>query len=178
MKHELAKVTLDQAQSLLGKETAEVNLRVLLPMLVYLRKLFTSVQSTHREISRFIAPEDYVLSITLEGFTPEDFNALNSLSNSMGAEFTAMLDEMAKKSPQMARPGVYTKEHPKFEAPRETKRPMELQDMADVLAEDKERMIDMAYIETATKLLEDLNVDYTADGDELPGADAERPGNQ
>ncbi len=76
---------------------------VLLPMLVYLRKFFSKIERTNRNApSRFIDPEDFEMAIALRGFTPEDFNGLMSLSNSMSAEMKEMLD--AQDTPQMSRP--------------------------------------------------------------------------
>lgn len=76
----------------------------LVPMLVYLRKFFKKIQSTNRNgISRFMQPEDFRLQIDLQGFTPEDFNGLMSLANTVGVELGELLDEAAERSPQMAR---------------------------------------------------------------------------
>jgi hypothetical protein len=87
-----------------GKKYAVVNADVLLPMLVYLRKFFKKIQQTNRNApSRFVDPEDFELAIGLRGFTPEDFNSLQSLANSMGHEVGELLDAQVDKTPQMRR---------------------------------------------------------------------------
>lgn len=85
-----------------GPPLALVRADVLLPMLVHLRKFFHSVQRTDRDRpSRFVSPDEFMMSITTRGFTPEDFNGLMSLANSMSAEMAEALD--AVRMPQMKR---------------------------------------------------------------------------
>lgn len=93
-------------------DLVSANAKVLLPMLVFLRKFFRSVKDTRVQggPSRFTPAEEVELLIGLQGFTPEDFNSLKSLANSMGADLEALLDEAAKNTPQMARPELRERE--------------------------------------------------------------------
>jgi hypothetical protein len=89
-----------------GPPLVLVRADVLAPLLVYLRKFKTSIQSASPSggPSRFQRPEDCELVIRTLGFTPEDFNGLTSLSNSMTHELEEHIDKLV--TPQMARPEV------------------------------------------------------------------------
>jgi len=87
-----------------GKPVVLVRADVMAPLLVFLRKFFQKIQSTNRNASsRFVDAEDFALSVVLRGFTPEDFNTLQSLSNSMTSEFSEILDALGANTPQMKR---------------------------------------------------------------------------
>lgn len=87
-----------------GPPLVTVRADTLIPMLVYVRKLFKCIETTNKNgMSRFMRPEDFNLSIYLKGFTPEDFNALQSLNNTVGTDLAALLDKAADNTPQMKR---------------------------------------------------------------------------
>lgn len=78
---------------------------ILAPLLVYMRKFFQCVQQHNANgMSRFMEPGDFQLNVALQGFTPEDWNAMMSLARSAGADLEEVLDRMAGNTPQMARP--------------------------------------------------------------------------
>lgn len=95
-----------------GKPTVvSMNADALIPMLAYLRKFFKCIKETYRPDgpSRFSDPRDFRMSISTQGFTPEDFNSLQSLANSVGGDVKRYLDAAdALQSPQMARTDLKT----------------------------------------------------------------------
>lgn len=99
-----------------------VRVELLIPLILYARKFFKSIDSTNRNaISRFIDPEDFELTIRTRGFTPEDFNAFQSLVTSLGVELAPLLEGTENlKSPQMGRPerSEHKRMHGAKEAPR------------------------------------------------------------
>ena len=99
-------VTEGHVNEVLRVETPLVTVRadMLIPFLVYARKFFKKIVQTDRNVaSRFVDPEDFELLVALKGFTPEDFNALQSLNNSIGTELVKLLDEAGENTPQMKR---------------------------------------------------------------------------
>lgn len=85
-----------------GEPVVLVRAELLARLLVYLTKFKEKIQATNANgVSRFMDPEDFELRVALRGFTPEDFNALMSLTMSItdGMEF---LKEV--QTPQMVRP--------------------------------------------------------------------------
>lgn len=78
---------------------------ILAPLLVYMNKFFQCVNRTNANgLSRFMRSEDYRLAIELEGFSPEDWNAMMSLAKSAGADLEETLNKLAGHTPQMAKP--------------------------------------------------------------------------
>lgn len=92
---------LNEAIEVDGKKFIMVQGDVLLPMLAYLRKFFRTIQDTNRNApSRAIPAAEFEMLIRTRGFSPEDFNTLMSLNNSIGTELAAMLDRV--ETPQMS----------------------------------------------------------------------------
>lgn len=85
-----------------GPPLVTVRADTLIPMLVYLRKFFRSVERNKLETpSALVHPEDFEMQVFMKGFTPEDWNALMSLNNTVGTDLAALLDKQV--TPQMQR---------------------------------------------------------------------------
>lgn len=86
----------------------QVRADVIGPLLVYLTKFFDRVTSFGAPPSRFIEADDYNMAVSLRGFTPEDWNTLKSLVNSvLDPAMKKVLMEMASDTPQMSKPELH-----------------------------------------------------------------------
>lgn len=87
-----------------GKRHVGITVRrdTLLPLLVLMKKFFLSLQgtNTHGATSRTVATKDMEMTFYTRGFSPADFNALQSLNWTVGTDLAAEISG-TPEMPQM-----------------------------------------------------------------------------
>ncbi len=87
----------------------------LLPLLVLMKKFFLTLQgtNTHGATSRTMYPENFPMTFDTRGFTPADFNALQSLNWTVGSDLAAEIagtPEMAQMRNDAPKPKTLGRE--------------------------------------------------------------------